>query len=98
MRTSAQPHVYACAHLTNSASLLLPVSNLTNLLAFHASKLSFLRFVALMVLPTIAAVGVEWVVVRRFCAVDLERPRHAPGVAAVRGRGAVADARGVRAQ
>jgi arsenical pump membrane protein len=77
MRTSAKPQVYACAHLANSASLLLPVSNLTNLLAFHATKLSFLRFAALMVLPTIAAVGVEWVVFRRFFAVDLARPRHA---------------------
>jgi arsenical pump membrane protein len=77
MRTSAKPQVYACAHLANSASLLLPVSNLTNLLAFHASKLSFLRFAALMVLPTIAAIGVEWVVFRRFFAVDLTRPRHA---------------------
>ncbi len=35
-----RPHVYACSHLANSASLLLPVSNLTNLLAFHASGLS----------------------------------------------------------
>ncbi|MGO9976235.1 MAG: SLC13 family permease [Solirubrobacteraceae bacterium] len=77
MRTSAKPQVYACAHLANSASLLLPVSNLTNLLAFHASHLSFLRFAALMVLPTIAAIGVEWVVFRRFFAVDLTRPRHA---------------------
>lgn len=77
MRTSAKPHVYACAHLANSASLLLPVSNLTNLLAFHASKLSFLRFAALMILPTIAAVSVEWVVFRHFFAVELERPRHA---------------------
>jgi arsenical pump membrane protein len=77
MRTSAKPPVYACAHLANSASLLLPVSNLTNLLAFHASKLSFLRFAALMVLPTIAAVSVEWVVFRRFFAVELERPRRA---------------------
>ena len=44
MRTSPKPHVYACSHLANSASLLLPVSNLTNLLAFHASGLSFTRF------------------------------------------------------
>ena len=43
-----RPHVYACAHLANSASLLLPVSNLTNLLAFTASGLSFTRFAALM--------------------------------------------------
>ncbi len=30
----ARPHAYATAHLANTASLLLPVSNLTNLLAF----------------------------------------------------------------
>jgi arsenical pump membrane protein len=77
MRTSAKPQVYACAHLANSASLLLPVSNLTNLLAFHASGLSFVRFAELMVLPTIAAIGVEWVVFTRFFATDLKRPRHA---------------------
>jgi arsenical pump membrane protein len=76
MRTSAKPHVYACSHLANSASLLLPVSNLTNLLAFHASDLSFTRFAALMTLPTIAAVGVEWVVFTRFFATDLRRPPH----------------------
>jgi arsenical pump membrane protein len=56
--------------------LLLPVSNLTNLLAFHATELSFAHFAALMALPTIAAVGVEWGVLRRFFALDLERPRH----------------------
>ncbi len=75
MRTSPTPHVYACSHLANSASLLLPVSNLTNLLAFHASGLSFARFAALMALPTIAAVVVEWIVFERFFAVELDRPR-----------------------
>jgi arsenical pump membrane protein len=75
VRTSSKPHVYACAHLANSASLLLPVSNLTNLLAFHASGLSFAHFAALMVLPTIGVVGVEWAVIRRFFATDLKRPR-----------------------
>jgi citrate transporter len=38
MRTSPKPHVYACSHLANSASLPVPVSNLTNLLALHASR------------------------------------------------------------
>ena len=37
LRLRAKPHVYACTHLANSASLLLPVSNLTNLLAFQAA-------------------------------------------------------------
>jgi arsenical pump membrane protein len=28
LRLRAKPHAYACTHLANSASLLLPVSNL----------------------------------------------------------------------
>ena len=71
LRLSPRPHVYACAHLANSASLLLPVSNLTNLLALSATGLSFTHFAALMVLPWLAAVGVEWVVLSRVFAADL---------------------------
>jgi arsenical pump membrane protein len=66
MRTSPKPHVYACSHLANSASLLLPVSNLTNLLAFSATGLSFTRFGVLMALPWLIALGVEWAVLSRF--------------------------------
>ncbi|PVD07181.1 SLC13 family permease [Streptomyces sp. CS207] len=67
----ARPHVYATAHLANSASLLLPVSNLTNLLAFTASGLSFTRFAGLMALPWLAAIAVEYAVMRRFFRADL---------------------------
>ncbi|MFJ4687484.1 SLC13 family permease [Streptomyces sp. NPDC088789] len=74
MGARPKPHVYASAHLSNSASLLLPVSNLTNLLAFAASGLSFTRFAALMVLPWLAAIAVEYVVFRRFFAADLNAP------------------------
>ncbi|MFJ2214441.1 SLC13 family permease [Streptomyces sp. NPDC101062] len=73
-----RPHVYACTHLANSASLLLPVSNLTNLLAFTASGLSFTRFAALMALPWLAAIAVEYVVFRRFFAADLAAGSHPP--------------------
>jgi arsenical pump membrane protein len=66
-----RPHVYACTHLANSASLLLPVSNLTNLLAFHASELSFARFAALMALPWLVAIAIEYLVFRRFFRTDL---------------------------
>ncbi len=72
-RDAARPSLYACAHLANSASLLLPISNLTNLLAFRASGLSFAHFGALMLLPTLAAVGIEWIVLRRSFAPVLER-------------------------
>ena len=73
LRTNARPHVYACTHLANSASLLLPVSNLTNLLAFQASGLSFARFGGLMALPWLAALAIEWLVLRRSFAGDLRR-------------------------
>jgi arsenical pump membrane protein len=71
--TSPRPHVYACSHLANSASLLLPVSNLTNLLAFAASGLTFTRFAALMALPWLVAIGAEWVVLSRVFADDLRQ-------------------------
>jgi arsenical pump membrane protein len=74
----ARPHVYACTHLANSASLLLPVSNLTNLLAFAASGLAFPRFAALMALPWLAVIGTEYAVFNRFFAADLSvRPGRA---------------------
>ncbi|MER7350597.1 SLC13 family permease [Streptomyces aurantiacus] len=79
MGTSAKPHAYACAHLSNTASLLLPVSNLTNLLAFTATGLSFTRFALLMLLPWLAAVAVEYVVFRRFFATELDAPTEDDG-------------------
>ncbi|MEU6892472.1 SLC13 family permease [Streptomyces sp. NPDC046557] len=74
------PHVYAAAHLSNSASLLLPVSNLTNLLAYTASGLTFTRFALLMTLPWLAAIGVEYLAFRRFFAADLNAPAERPEV------------------
>jgi arsenical pump membrane protein len=71
----ARPHVYACTHLANSASLLLPVSNLTNLLAFAASGLGFGRFAVLMAVPWLAAVAVEYAVFGRFFGTDLNAGR-----------------------
>jgi arsenical pump membrane protein len=62
----ARPHAYATAHLANTASLLLPVSNLTNLLAFSAAGISFLHFAALMTLPWLAAIAVEFLLLRWF--------------------------------
>lgn len=79
-----RPYVYACAHLANSASLLLPVSNLTNLLAFTASGLSFTRFAALMALPWLAAIAVEYAVFRRAFRADLAAGAHAPDPGAER--------------
>jgi arsenical pump membrane protein len=60
----ARPHGYAAAHLANTASLLLPVSNLTNLLAFSTAGLSFTGFTAAMTLPWLLAVAAEFVLLR----------------------------------
>lgn len=70
-RLRTKPHVYACTHLANSASTLLPVSNLTNLLAFGASGLSFVGFTALMAAPWLASLAVEFLAFRWFFANDL---------------------------
>ena len=74
LKLRARPHVYACAHLANSASTLLPVSNLTNLLAFSASGLTFAGFTALMALPWLVTIGLELLVFLRFFAADLREP------------------------
>lgn len=80
MEVSARPHAYACTRLANSGSLLLPVSNLTNLLAFAAAGLSFGRFTALMVLPWVLVCTAEWLGLRLFFRSDLdpEAGRHPP--------------------
>ena len=64
LRVPSRPHLYATAHLSNTASLLLPVSNLTNLLAFSAAGLSFTRFSVLMAAPWLLAVALEYAVFR----------------------------------
>lgn len=74
LRLPPRPHVYASVHLANSASLLLPVSNLTNLLAFSASGLTFLGFTALMALPWLVVVALELAVFAIFFRTDLRVP------------------------
>jgi arsenical pump membrane protein len=70
----SRPHVYACTHLANSASLLLPVSNLTNLLAFAASGVTFLRFAELMAAPWLLVIAAEFVAFRWLFRADLDAP------------------------
>jgi arsenical pump membrane protein len=71
-----RPHAYACTRLANSGSLLLPVSNLTNLLAFAASGLGFGRFAALMLVPWLLACVLEWLGLRWFFRTDLPDETH----------------------
>ena len=65
-RVDYRPNTYAACHLANTASLLLPVSNLTNLLAMNTVHLDVLGFARMMALPWLAAVIVEFAVLRTF--------------------------------
>jgi len=77
LRTPPRPYAYATAHLANTASLLLPVSNLTNLLAYHVANISFTKFAVVMALPWVSAVATVYVVFRLFFARELRtEPDH----------------------
>jgi arsenical pump membrane protein len=62
--TSTGPGAYACLRMANSASLLLPVSNLTNLLAMPHLDLTFAGFAITMAPVLVAVLAVEYVVLR----------------------------------
>ena len=76
----ARAHAYATAHLANSASLLFPVSNLTNLLAFTAAGMTFVHFTAVMTLPWLAAIAVEFILLRWVFGRDLSVKPHQDAV------------------
>ena len=57
---SGSPGAYACLRLANSGSLLLPVANLTNLLALPYLHLTFTGFAARMALPLVVVLAVEY--------------------------------------
>ncbi|MCX6397900.1 MAG: SLC13 family permease [Propionibacteriales bacterium] len=61
---SPRPFQLICVRLANSASLLLPVANLTNLLAMPDLDLSIGRFALLMAPVWLLVLGVEYVVHR----------------------------------
>ena len=55
-RLDAVPFVFACAFVANTGSLVLPISNLTNLLVYSRFQIDFLQFVKVMWVPNLAAV------------------------------------------
>ncbi len=58
------PFVVLCAVIANVGSLLLPISNLTNLLFADAFDLSFAAFAARMAAPQIAALATTYALLR----------------------------------
>jgi arsenical pump membrane protein len=78
---SDEPGAYACLRMANSASLLLPVSNLTNLLALPHVDLTFTGF-AVRTAPVLAVVLVVEYVGLRLLFRDRLTSRPAPDPAA----------------
>lgn len=74
LRVSPRPGAYACLRLANSGSLLLPVSNLTNLLAMPHLHLTFGGFAARMALPLAVVLVVEYAGLRLLFRPDLAPP------------------------
>lgn len=75
------PPALLCARLANSASLLLPVSNLTNLLVWPATGLSFVWWTVIVAPAWLVAVLAEALLVAGWC----HRGMRSPG-RPVRGR------------
>ena len=71
LKLTSRPFLLACAFVANTGSLLLPVSNLTNLLFVSAFHGSFGKFLLTMALPQIAALCVNYWLFRRLFAADL---------------------------
>lgn len=55
LRVKALPYLFVCTFVANTGSLLLPISNLTNLLAYGLLGLRFASFARLMFWPQMAA-------------------------------------------
>jgi arsenical pump membrane protein len=70
-RVRPGPALSACVRLANSSSLLLPVSNLTTLLALHQLDLSFAQFALAMGPAWLVVIAVEYAAHRVFYRRDL---------------------------
>ncbi|MGH3086425.1 MAG: arsenic transporter [Rubrobacteraceae bacterium] len=62
LRLRPLPFVFACTYTANTASLFLPVSNLTNLLAYNALDIGFIEFGMIMFIPATFAVAANLLV------------------------------------
>jgi arsenical pump membrane protein len=64
LKLPAAPYVVLCALVANVGSLLLPISNLTNLLFADAFRMTFVAFAARMLAPQLVALTTAYAVLR----------------------------------
>lgn len=67
-------HAYASVRIANSGSTLLPISNLTNLLVFSATGLTFVGFAWAMLPVWLVAITCEYAVLRWWFRRELREP------------------------
>jgi len=70
------PYLFACALVANAASFVLPISNPANLVVFDGGMPALMDWVRIFALPSLAAIGVTWAVLRRVFAAELREPLH----------------------
>jgi len=58
------PFLLVCTFIADTASLSLPVSNLTNLLAFEQLEMEFIPYCLALLLPTVVAVLANYIIFR----------------------------------
>jgi arsenical pump membrane protein len=71
LRLPARPYVFACAFVANTASLPLPISNLTNLLFAGTFGFAAAPFAATMLLPQVVALAATYAICRRLFRAEL---------------------------
>lgn len=59
LRVNALPYMFVCAFVANTGSLLLPISNLTNLLVYGLLDIGFGPFARAMLVPQVVALAVN---------------------------------------
>jgi len=73
LKVPAAPYVLLCAFVANVGSLLLPISNLTNLLFADAFHQTFAAFAARMIVPQLVALATTYAILRWHFRRDLPR-------------------------
>jgi arsenical pump membrane protein len=68
------PYLLACAFIANAASFVLPISNPANLVVFGAALPPLADWLGQFALPSVAAIGATWAVLRIAFRADLAAP------------------------
>jgi arsenical pump membrane protein len=71
LKLKEAPFLLACAFISNTGSLFLPISNLTNLIFQSQFHLTFARFAEVMAFPQLVAVALNYFLFRYLFRADL---------------------------